>query len=124
VWEYLEIAGRAARPFTDNRRHQLGVLGIRQDGAIVISRNGAVYNGRSTEKVPSAHAEYRALRKAGVGSILFVARVKKNGDYALAKPCVYCEQIIRSRKVKRVYYTISNDKYGVWDLLKDQKGIL
>lgn len=105
----------AARIATAYKNHDknflLGCVALRKDGAYVYSVNETVVQ----EKTPSAHAEARALRKAGNGAILWVARVLKDGKtWALAKPCKTCSSLIENKKVQKVYYTIGPNEYGVW----------
>lgn len=111
VWHYLELARRAAkREEIDPRCHAHGGVGIRRDGAIVVSRNGY-----AQQKFPRSHAEQRVLRKCDLGSIVFVVRCRKNGEMGLSRPCDACNTALRVRGVKRVYYSISDSEYGVID---------
>ena len=48
--------------------------------------------------------------------VLFVARKYKKGCIALSKPCPACENAIRDLGIKTVYYTISENEYGVLKL--------
>jgi len=65
----------------------------------------------------SIHAEADALRNAGDtrGARLFVARVTRSGNLALAKPCSRCMEAIREHGIKRVYYT---DENGEWTFFR------
>lgn len=69
-------------------------------------------NGR--EKAIYLHAELSAVIKArGKGDTLYVARVGKNNETRLAKPCPICmEAIQRETDIKTIYYTISDNEYG------------
>ena len=59
------------------------------------------------------HAEIAAIldaiKKCGAKSIegatLYVARIKKNGEYGLAMPCAACYDLIMKCKIKVVYFT-------------------
>lgn len=95
---------------TDARNFRHGALGVRADGAQVLSRNSA-----SEEPNPDAHAEARLARKMG-GGIVYVARVTQAGDWAMSRPCLPCLLRMRSKGVERVYYTISPGEYGVLQL--------
>ena len=92
------------------RKFRLGCVAKRRDGAIVSSTNSAL-------QVPhhEFHAEARVLKKAGHGATLWVARIRRsNGEWTMAKPCSSCQNLIRSMKVKKVYYTISSNEFGTW----------
>lgn len=107
----LFVAARiAAQTKNKEKNFLLGCIALRKDGAYVYSINETVIQ----EKTPSAHAEARALRKAGHGSTLWVARILKNGSWAMAKPCRQCSSLIENKKVEKVYYTIGPGEYGVW----------
>lgn len=107
----------------DPRLFWLGSIGIRDDGTIVKSKNGAVKFSTSVEDyqlVPTSHAEGRVLRKLGYYGTLFVARVsRKDGSLAMSAPCPMCSIRIKSFKVKKVYYTINSNSYGIWNVVKD-----
>lgn len=113
IWNYLHAAGVAAnRQASDPRCHCLGAVAIRNDGAVVRSRNGFGRN-----RIPSVHAESRILRKLDVGSIVFVARVRRTGFYGLARPCSSCLLGLFMKGVKEVYYTTDTQgEYGCIDL--------
>jgi Cytidine and deoxycytidylate deaminase zinc-binding region len=112
VFSYMEIAGEIAIANVDCRHFYLAAVGIRSDGVLVKAANMA-------SELPDRklHAEYRLARKLNYGSIVYVARVRADtGQFGLAKPCPDCVKVLSSKKVKRVYYTIAHDEYGVLDL--------
>lgn len=100
----FDAAVAAAKPHRGDRRgFTLGAIAIRRDGKVVSSANGA-----AERPQPSSHAEARVLAKAGKGSTLIVARVRKNGTLGLAKPCPACQALIRSKEVEAVYYSVGD----------------
>jgi tRNA(Arg) A34 adenosine deaminase TadA len=107
AWWYFKLAAEAAERKSDSRHHRVGAVGIRSDGAIVVSQNGP-----STVKNPRCHAEYRLVRKMDYYGTVYVAR-KSSLGFLLARPCATCRAFLRSRRVRVVYYTISNSEYGV-----------
>lgn len=107
--KYLELATRIALANTQAKTYLFGAVALRSDGAIVTSTNI-----RTQTPEHSAHAEYRLLKKAGRGSTIWVARIDRQGDWAMAKPCPKCQTLIKNKGVERVYYTIAPDEYGVW----------
>lgn len=123
--DMLRKAAEAALPSHDNdqRNFWLGCIGIRDDGAIVSAKNGAVESSVTVEHyqlIPSAHAEGRLLRKLGHNGIIYVARVsRQDRSYKMSAPCPMCATRIKSFGVRKVYYTINNNQYGVWDVRKD-----
>lgn len=115
---YLAMAAEHAIERKDSRTFRLGAVGLRQDGALVTARNAPT-------RVPNrkGHAEYRLSTKLDYGAIVFVARVTQiNGERQLAnaKPCKKCRKVLRSRQVKKVYYSSSANSYGVYFPLEDR----
>ena len=103
----------------DRRNFFIGAVGIRKDGRIVSSSNGYARLPMTSivgkKSFPPSHAEYRLCRKLDVGSVVWIYRVKKgSGAAGMAKPCADCRRVLVSSGVKKVYYSISHDEYGVW----------
>ncbi len=118
--DMIRLAGKVAMPSDkmDRRNFYLGCIGIRKDGVLVSAKNGATeyydtvpyYN-----LIPNSHAEGRCLRKLGKGGILYVARIaKKDHALAMSRPCDMCQVRIAAAKVKKVYYSINEEYYGLW----------
>jgi len=108
----LLLAVKVANPLIDRHRKALiGCIVQRADGCLVSSRNGSTPS--PCGKSPTCHAERKAIRKSDYGATLYVARVTKNNEIAMAKPCASCLVALRSKRVKRVYYTINEKEYGV-----------
>ena len=106
---YLYLAASYARADEDPRKaYRFGGIAVRADGVAVRSRNGSAQG-----PVPEHHCEARLCRKLTPGSTVYVARVSRLGDWALARPCGNCERLMRNRGVLRCYYTIAPDEYGV-----------
>lgn len=57
------------------------------------------------------HAEMDVLRFAREGDDLEVVRFTKSGKMTMAKPCCFCQRIIRAKKIRRTRYT---DWNGEW----------
>jgi tRNA(Arg) A34 adenosine deaminase TadA len=113
----LNLAVQLALSGDRKKNFLLGAVIKRKDGAIVVATNT-----NTQTPHPNAHAEVRVLRKADLGCTLYVARVlRTTGEWALAKPCVKCQALIRNRGVKRVYYTVGPDEYRVWDVQKQRE---
>ena len=122
VSRFFSAAAAVAIKKDDKRGHRIGAVAIRKDGAIVSASNGGIQETAAEyltvcadgkKRYPQAHAEVRLSRKLDAGSIVFICRVAGHGSYALAKPCRNCERVLRNKGVKKVYYTISNNEYGV-----------
>lgn len=107
--KYLRMASRVSIKGNWRRKAHIGAVAVRRDGTLVQS-----WNGSATDVCPMAHAEARLAKKLDAGSVVYVARVRRdNGKMAMAKPCAHCERILRNRGVSRVEYTINEHEYGV-----------
>ena len=107
----IELAARVAARGQHNRGFFVGAAARRNDGATV-----SAFNGRTPKPDRCCHAEYRLRAKLDVGSVVYVARVMRSGELAMARPCKDCEKALKSRGVKRVYYTIGPAEFGRMDL--------
>ena len=112
----LNKAITIARETTEKKQFFFGCIGKRSDGALVTSVNHCV----RAEKVPSHHAEARCIRKCNQGSTIYVARVLRDKETpANAKPCSFCQAFIRNKGIVKVYYTIDDKHYGIWDVVNN-----
>lgn len=109
---YLAHAVANSRMGANGRKFLLAAVGLRKDGALVVSTNG----GTPGERTPSAHAEARLARKLDVGAKVFVARTLKNGTVANARPCENCQRLLRNKGVRIVHYTIGPNEEGKMEL--------
>lgn len=108
----LEIACKVANNSVDRTRKAfIGCCAVRSDGAVVSSRNSATLN--PTGISPRSHAERKCLSKSGYGSIMYIARIRKDNSIGCAKPCARCLASMRSMGVVKAYYTITENEYGV-----------
>lgn len=117
--DYLKMAAKIAVPTDENdpRSFWLGAIGIRSDGVMVSSKNGAVFYTSSSKRkiIPGTHAEVRCVYKCDKGSTIYVARVARGTrQLAMSRPCRTCQSVLKSKKVAKVYYTINNHQYGIW----------
>lgn len=116
IWNYFEIAGQLAVSKQDKRTYLLGVIGIRNDGVMVRSMNGPTPTPNR-----EIHAEYKICKKLDHGAVIYVARVRTgDGKFGNAKPCHSCRKVLRSRRVKKVYYTKGPNSFGIYYPMKDQ----
>jgi deoxycytidylate deaminase len=80
--------------------------------------------GRGRDFCLSMHAEQEAVLLARqktdlTGSKIFVARVRREktmDPVGMARPCVICENMLRAYGIKRAYYTIDTNHYGIMHL--------
>jgi len=106
---FLSTAAKAAS--NSEYKFRMGAVVVKSGRVLSVDTN---YNKRSPYTPPnrwSTNAEIRALRSASdtKDATLYVARLSKSGDVALAKPCAWCMEHIITAKISRVVYTIDNN---------------
>jgi len=106
---FLSTAAKAA--LDSEYKFRMGAIVVKSGRVLSIDTN---YNKRSPYTPPnrwSTHAEIRALRSASdtKGATLYIARLFKSGDIALARPCAWCMEHITTAKISRVVYTINKN---------------
>ena len=106
--KYLEQAAKIALKKLD-RTYLMAALAVRKDGALISCRNGF-----PLEPNQLHHAEARLCRKLDTADTVFVARILRTGNiWAMARPCDVCQILLKSKRVKRVVYTIGPNEWGV-----------
>ena len=111
IWKYFKLAAQAAIKKDDNRHYRLGASACRKVGTTVTSCNGP-------SPVPNRemHAEWRISKMLDYGATVYVVRVLANGDYGMAMPCQSCIKAMKSKRVKKVYFTADKDTFGILPL--------
>lgn len=116
--KYLLLAANLAvsKIRYDKRNNIFGAVGIRKDGAIVYSINGG-FHGIFNKKIKTSklHVEDRLISKMDMGGEIYIARILKSNSFlTMARPCKMCQVLLKSRRIKKVYYTINNENYGLF----------
>ena len=105
---YFRQAKKIAIKAADRRKYRLGAVGVRKDGIVVTACNLPT---KCPE--PQAHAEARLTKKLDYGSTVYVVRVTRDNSLTIARPCESCIRIMRIRGVKKCFYSINENEYGV-----------
>lgn len=120
----MELARRMARQseFPDYRHGAVLVKGSIRNASFNKSNYCAFGTRFQKEHAgkTTLHAELGAIlgmdRQITDGATVYVARVGREGDYKLSKPCPMCHQALKHVGVKRVVYTINNKIAGSYKL--------
>ena len=81
----------------------------------------------------SIHAECDAIYSARsktdlIGCKIYVARRRAPnstfGKVGMSRPCAICEAVLRSYGIKKAFYTITDNEYGVMDIKKQSDEIV
>lgn len=110
VYNYFEHASKLAVSKFNERAYLFGGVGLRNDGTQVQAINSPTeYPNRK------AHVEYKLCQKLNQNAVIYIARIRLlDGAFAIARPCADCRKILKSKKVAKVFYTLSSDSYGVF----------
>jgi deoxycytidylate deaminase len=100
-------------------RHKVGVIIVKGSRIISKGYNDVRYKSTGSIKYSefkeSRHAERDAVSKLDKeevkGTIVFIGRGYKNGEYALAAPCDCCLSMLIEMKVKRIIFSIPEEPY-------------
>lgn len=99
--------------------------------AAVVTKGGAVqavgWNRRRNDpdliadgehyKYASLHAEADCLKRMSFnakGCVVYMARIGKNGQIAMSRPCPQCQELLRLAEVKKCVYTVDAHTTGIW----------
>lgn len=137
--QYLKIAIKNAARYNydDNIEYRLCAVLVKGGNIISVGYNQRKTNSfveYYTDKIRgkrdfclSTHAEMHAVLQARAvtdlrKSKIFVARIKYNKFHnnsfcGLAKPCEICQNVLLSYGIKRAYYTIDDNNYGVMNII-------
>ena len=103
----------------------VGTRGNFRLGAVLVHRNTIVSIGMNSYKThplmaartswPFLHAEQNAIIRAGMdnceGLDLYIARVLKNNDLAMSKPCKVCIKLIEDVGIRNIYYSTNAKEF-------------
>lgn len=101
-------------------------------GAVVVNKN-IIGRGRNSKKshpimsnyakwchtnhILGTHAELHAILQTPYekrnGADIYVCRVLLDDKFVMAKPCDTCYSIIKDMGIRRIFYTIDENEYGV-----------
>jgi len=72
---------------------------------------------RRDKGIPTLHAEIGAIlgiaRNRTQGAHLYVVKVNRNDDFLNSKPCSMCLSVLAHVGIKKIFFSISDDKIGV-----------
>ena len=66
------------------------------------------------------HAETSCVlgvnRAATTGATVYVARVNRQGEWRMSKPCSMCHEVMKFVGIKKVVYTIGPNEWGTYKI--------
>jgi deoxycytidylate deaminase len=105
--KYFELARKLSK--LSEHHHQIGAVIVRKNRVLGVGFNKPrKTHTKSNNAYRTVHAELAAILAAQedlTGTVVYVYREFKDGSPNLAKPCKYCQLLIKQAGIKRVFYT-------------------
>ncbi len=104
---FFELANRVSK-LSNHKRYQIGSVITKGSTVISVGFNQLKTHPKSTHPYKNLHAEMSAilLSKTDLsGCDLYVYRATKDKVPAIAKPCVYCMELIKLSGIKHIHFS-------------------
>lgn len=108
--KYLSLAKKVAQ--TSDMRNMHGAVVVKSNRVLSVGVNKFKNDPKSigAENVPdhaSTHAEADAIARAGDpdGATIYVARMNRQGDERMSRPCDVCYAAIRKAGINKIIFT-------------------
>ena len=132
--KYITIASQFCREHNhDMKVFKLTAVIVRGGNVISVGYNKSSTNAfvehytdivrGSRDYCLSTHAEMDAILKCRdktdlVGCKIYIARIRKDNDkLGLARPCEICQRALFNYGIKKAYYSIDSNSYGVMKIV-------
>ncbi|MGC0372038.1 MAG: hypothetical protein DGJ47_000743 [Rickettsiaceae bacterium] len=103
--DYMRLALKQAEKAYDHKEVPVGCVIVQNDNVI-----SQAHNLVQTHRNPTFHAEMLAINKAC--EFLDSKNLADCDLYVTLEPCTMCVSAIANARVKRLYYSVSDDKQG------------
>lgn len=114
--KYFELAKKLSIK-SSHHTHKMGCVVVNKNEIVGIGFNQIKTHPKSPHPFKTLHAEISAILGVSYrdlkGCTVYVYRETKDGKPAMAKPCQVCEQALKNVGIKKVYFSVDNDKG--WD---------
>lgn len=119
----IELAAKLARKYPHDSKYHFCSLLIKKNKVISVGFNSLSKTHPRAKKIGNTiHSELHCL--LGVreehlrGATLIVVKMgfQNRSKRTMAKPCTHCQKIIECSPIRDVYYSISDEKIGLWNV--------
>lgn len=120
----LKIAAKIAEQ-SDHDTYRHGAVLIKGGSVINLAANNDNHTSfgqrfRSSPGRATHHAETACVlgieRSTTMGATMYVARVNKSGEWKMSKPCSMCHEVMKFVGIKKVVYTVGENKWQSYKL--------
>lgn len=106
--KFFELA-KAVSKRSDHHSHQMGCVIVQKNRVVSVGFNQMKTSPRVNHPFKHLHAESHAILGTPLselkGATAYIYREHKGGSPALARPCQFCEKMLRLVGIKKVCYT-------------------
>lgn len=106
--KHFQLASKLAKKST-HHQHHLGAVITKGNKILGVGFNKNKTSPRSNNAFSTLHAEISAILNTDEedleGSEIYIFRATKSGKLGLSRPCIFCEKMLRSVGIKKIYYT-------------------
>lgn len=110
-YRFFQIAKRLSYK-SDYAAHRLGCVIVNGTTIKGLGFNKNRTHPKSNNQWKTTHAELSAILNAGTenlyGCEAYIYRETKNGNIAMARPCSFCTQLLRSVGINKIHYSDYN----------------
>lgn len=105
---YFDLAKRISSKST-HYQYKLGSVIVNRSKIISIGFNQLKSNPHSPHPYKAVHAEFHSVLGVDpadlIGADIYIYRQNKSGHLAMAKPCKFCEKMLKDADLKNVFFT-------------------
>lgn len=109
--KYLKLLKKLSQ-LSNHPQHKLSCILVNKHNIVSFGYNQLKTHTKSKHPYKALHAEVDCLVGLNFsetkGSTAYTYRETKNGKLALARPCEFCNWILKMSGVKKVIYTVNN----------------
>jgi deoxycytidylate deaminase len=109
--KFFDLAKKLSKK-SSHPQYKLGCVIVRGNEIVSIGFNQLKTHPKSVTPYKQLHAEINAVLSADKKDLsnceVYVYREHHDGSLALSKPCQYCQAVLESVGIEKVYYTHDN----------------
>ena len=109
--KFFELAAKISQK-AEHHSHKMSCVIIKKNRIVSVGWNAIKTSPKSLARFNMLHAEIKALLSNKFedlkGCTAYIYRANKNGELALAKPCVGCFEALKLAGIIKICYTVQN----------------
>lgn len=106
--KFFDLAKKMSKK-SNHPYHKIGGCVVNKSRVISLGFNKYKTHAKSNHPFQHIHCELDCILGVEEDVLkdctLYLYRENKNGNVAMSKPCIWCDKLLRSVGIKRIYYT-------------------